>query len=98
MRACTPHARPPAPHAAGPCAPVTPPDPASSSPFNTRRFKGPPPTPICNPGLASIEAAANPAKVPYLYYVAIPGDPQRRHFFTANYDAFNAYIQKHGIR
>ncbi len=31
---------------------------------------GLPPTPISNPGLASIEAAAHPANVPYLYYVA----------------------------
>lgn len=85
-------------YAAGSWAPVTAHDLASSSPFNTRRFKGLPPTPICNPGIASIAAAAHPAKVPYLYYVAIPGDPQRRHFFTASFDAFNAYIQKHGIR
>ncbi len=40
------------------------------SPYNTRTHVGLPPTPISNPGLASIEAAANPAHVPYLYYVA----------------------------
>ena len=85
-------------YAAGSWAPITKRDLASSSPYNTRRFKGLPPTPICNPGLASIQAAANPAKVPYLYYVAIPGDPQRRHFFTASFAAFNAYVTKHGIR
>jgi UPF0755 protein len=85
-------------YAAGSWAPVTQHDLASTSPYNTRKFKGLPPTPICNPGLASIQAAANPAKVPYLYYVAIPGDAQRRHFFTASFAAFNAYIQKHGIR
>lgn len=39
------------------------------SPYNTLRFHGLPPGPICNPGLASIEAAAHPADVPYLYYV-----------------------------
>jgi cell division protein YceG involved in septum cleavage len=85
-------------YAAGSWAPITTRDLASASPYNTRRFKGLPPTPICNPGLASIQAAANPAKVPYLYYVAIPGDAQRRHFFTASFAAFNAYIAKHGIR
>jgi UPF0755 protein len=42
----------------------------SNSPYNTRTHKGLPPTPISNPGLASIEAAAHPAHVPYLYYVA----------------------------
>ncbi len=40
------------------------------SPYNTRLHTGLPPTPISNPGLASIEAAARPAHVPYLYYVA----------------------------
>jgi UPF0755 protein len=40
------------------------------SPYNTRTRVGLPPTPISNPGLASIEAAAHPAHVSYLYYVA----------------------------
>jgi UPF0755 protein len=40
------------------------------SPYNTRTHTGLPPTPISNPGLASINAAAHPADVPYLYYVA----------------------------
>jgi len=40
------------------------------SPYNTRLHRGLPPTPISNPGLASIEAAAHPAHVAYLYYVA----------------------------
>lgn len=40
------------------------------SPYNTRTHVGLPPTPISNPGLASIEAAAHPAHVGYLYYVA----------------------------
>ncbi len=40
------------------------------SPYNTRTHVGLPPTPISNPGEASIEAAANPAHVSYLYYVA----------------------------
>jgi uncharacterized YceG family protein len=45
---------------------------AADTPFNTRRRMGLPPTPIGNPGLASIRAAANPANVPYLYYVVKP--------------------------
>jgi peptidoglycan lytic transglycosylase G len=41
----------------------------SPSPWNTRVHAGLPPTPIDNPGLAAIRAAANPAKTSYIYYV-----------------------------
>ena len=67
----------------------------SDSPYNLRRFKGLPPTPICNPGLASMQAAANPAKTDYLYYYAIKDDPQGRHWFTNNYDDFLKYQKEH---
>lgn len=43
---------------------------ALDSPYNTRIHRGLPPTPISNPGLASINAAAHPAHVGFLYYVA----------------------------
>ncbi len=59
---------------------------ASDTPYNSRRFQGLPPTPIANPGVASIEAAAHPAAVDYLYYVRIPGT--KRHFFTASESEF----------
>lgn len=42
----------------------------SDSPYNTRMHTGLPPTPISNPGVAAIQAAAHPAHVSYLYYVA----------------------------
>jgi UPF0755 protein len=58
----------------------------SDNPYNTRKFLGLPPTPIANPGLASIEAAANPAHVDYLYFVRKPD--KRHHYFTSNYDDF----------
>jgi len=59
---------------------------ASDNPYNSRRFPGLPPTPIANPGLASLQAAAHPARVDYLYYVRIPGT--QRHFFTASESEF----------
>jgi UPF0755 protein len=46
---------------------------AIDSPYNTRSNAGLPPGPIGNPGLASLQAAANPARVGYLYYVVKPG-------------------------
>ena len=39
-------------------------------PYNTYRYPGLPPGPICSPGLASLEAAAHPASAPYLYFVS----------------------------
>jgi UPF0755 protein len=68
----------------------------SNSPYNTRRFTGLPPTPIGNPGFASMQAAAHPAQVDYLYYVRIPGTV--RHFFTADYAEFCAKVAEYGYR
>jgi UPF0755 protein len=59
---------------------------ATDSPYNTRLRTGLPPTPIANPGLASIRAAANPARVDYLYYVRKPDSLE--HFFTADESEF----------
>lgn len=42
----------------------------SSSPYNTRRFAGLPPGPICSPGKASMQAAIAPAETKDLYFVA----------------------------
>ena len=46
------------------------PDLKVDSPYNTYRYPGLPPGPICSPGLASLEAAAAPADTPYLYFVS----------------------------
>ncbi len=60
------------------------------SPYNTRLSVGLPPTPICNPGLASIEAALNPASTNYYYY-ALNTETGMHEFFT-NADDFNAFV------
>jgi UPF0755 protein len=72
------------------------------SPYNTRTHRGLPPTPISNPGLASIEAAAHPAHVPYLYYVA-GADGCGEQVFSISYAqfevdaaAYDAAVKKNG--
>jgi UPF0755 protein len=64
----------------------------SPSPYNTRTHVGLPPTPIGNPGLAAIEAAAKPAKVNYLFYV-VNGDGSGGHCFTASEQEFNQLVE-----
>jgi UPF0755 protein len=66
----------------------------STSPYNTRRYLGLPPTPIGNPGVASMRAAARPADVDYLYYVRKPNS--LRHFFTADAEEFCRKAREYG--
>jgi cell division protein YceG involved in septum cleavage len=60
-----------------------------NSPYNTRTHTGLPPTPISNPGLASIEAAGHPAPVAYLYYV-LAADGCGEHTFSTTLAKFEA--------
>ncbi len=60
------------------------------SPYNTYTNTGLPAGPICNPGLASINAALNPASTSYLYY-ALDKETGTHQFFTS-YSEFEAFI------
>ena len=62
----------------------------TDSPFNTYRRPGLPPGPIASPSLPAIQAAANPASVNYLYFVAT-GD-ERRHRFSSTLADHNAAV------
>jgi UPF0755 protein len=60
-----------------------------NSAYNTRTHTGLPPTPISNPGLASIEAAGHPAHVAYIYYV-LAADGCGEHTFSTTLAKFEA--------
>ena len=66
----------------------------SDNPYNTRKTPGLPPTPIANPGLAALQAAARPAHVNYLYFVRKPDKIHQ--YFTASAAAFARYECAHG--
>ena len=66
----------------------------SRSPYNTRIHKGLTPTPIDNPGLAAIQAAAHPARTNFLYFVVKPcGNGEQ--VFTSSYKQFLADARKY---
>ena len=56
------------------------------SPYNTYRNAGLPPGPIASPGLASLQAAAEPADTAFIYYVLTSADGS--HTFTETYEEF----------
>ncbi|MDD2370627.1 MAG: endolytic transglycosylase MltG [Firmicutes bacterium] len=63
-----------------------------TSPYNTYKYPGLPPGPICNPGIKSIEAAINPDNNKYLFFVA-KGDGT--HYFSLTYEEHLNAIQKY---
>jgi len=67
---------------------------ANPTPYNTRLHAGLPPTPIANPGLASMQAAAHPRQADYLFFARKPD--KVHHFFTADEDEFLQYLAEHG--
>jgi uncharacterized YceG family protein len=63
-----------------------------NSPYNTYKVAGLPPGPICSPGLAAMEAVANPASTDYLYFVA---DHQGVTHFARTFEEHQANIRKY---
>lgn len=61
----------------------------TDTPYNLYTKQGLPPGPICNPGLKSLQAAADPEKHNYFYYVAMPDGS---HLFANSYAEHEANI------
>jgi peptidoglycan lytic transglycosylase G len=64
------------------------------SPYNTYRRQGLPPGPIASPGRAAIQAAVRPARVGYLYFVALD---ERFHTFSTNLTDHNAAVARYRL-
>ena len=67
----------------------------TTTPYNTYKIRGLPPTPIASPGFDSIEAALDPARVRYLYFVA-RGDGS--HFFSNDLKTHERAVDKYQRR
>lgn len=74
--------------------PVTPEEYKTESPYNTYLHKGKPPAPICNPGLAAIEAVVYSAETDYLYYLH---DKERKIHLALTYEEHLENIDKYLI-
>lgn len=60
------------------------------SPYNTYKYKGLPPTPICNPSLLSIQAALSPTDTKYYYYALDPSTGL--HHFSKTYSEHQDFL------
>lgn len=65
----------------------------TDSPFNTRKYKGLPPTPICNPGRSAIEAAFFPKQTNDMFFVA-SGSKRGHSIFSKTVKEHNKTVKK----
>jgi UPF0755 protein len=66
----------------------------SANVYNTYRFYGLPPGPICSPGLGAMQAAFHPENNSFLYFVAT-GNPDGRHTFSRTLREHNAAVEQY---
>lgn len=62
----------------------------TKTPYNTYLIQGLPPSPICNPGTASLRAALYPASVPYIYFVS---KNDGSHSFSVTFEEHNRAVK-----
>lgn len=60
--------------------------------YNTYRFSGLTPTPICNPSKLALDAVADPAKTDYFFFVA---SKDGKHLFSKDYETHRNYVNEH---
>jgi UPF0755 protein len=68
------------------------------SPYNTYLYKGLPPTPMSSPGMAALQAAAQPPTTTYIYYILI--DPNGKQAFASTskeFDRLHAEAKAKGL-
>jgi len=67
----------------------------ADSPYNTYRYAGLPPGPICNPGAASLKAALHPARTGYLYFVAAGANPSGKSRFSTTLEEHARNVEQY---
>jgi len=67
----------------------------ADSPYNTYRYTGLPPGPICSPGAASLKAAMHPANTEYLYFVAASADPAGKSRFSTTLEEHARNVEQY---
>ncbi len=67
----------------------------ADSPYNTYRYAGLPPGPICNPGAASLQAAMHPARSGYLYFVAASANPSGKSRFSTSLEEHARNVEQY---